>query len=72
MLLLMVTSKNPVSSTIGGFKLHCVVFRKCRVFVRSTNTGKLSRYSKLYKEQVGALEENTDPLITENKIFQVK
>lgn len=72
LLLTMVTSQNPVSSTIGGLKLHHVVFRNCRASVGSTNAEKLSRSSRLDKEQVSALEENTNPQITENKTLQVK
>lgn len=56
LLMTMVTSQNPVSSTIGGLKLHHVVFRNCRAFVGLTNIKKLSRNPRLYKEQVGALE----------------
>lgn len=67
----MVISQNPVSSTIGGLKLHLVVFGNYRAIVGSSNIEKLSRSSRLYKEKVGGLEENNDPLITENKTLQV-
>ena len=56
LLMTMVTSQNPVSSTIGGLKLHHVVFRNYRAFVGLTNIKKLIRNPRLYKEQVGALE----------------
>lgn len=62
----MVISQSPITSTIGGFKLYHVVYRNGRVFVGLTNIEKLNRSPRLYKEQVGALEENTDPLITKS------
>lgn len=66
LLLTTVTLQNAVSSTIGGPKLHHVAFRNCRATVGSTNIEKLSGSSSLYKIKVGGLEENTNPLITEN------
>ena len=40
LLMIMVTSQNPVSSTTGGLKWHHVAFRNCSAFVRLTNIKK--------------------------------
>lgn len=52
--------------------MHHFFFRKYRASVESTNIEKLSRGSRLYKEKVSDLEENINPLITENKAWQIK